>query len=31
DFDTGAAKFKTTTRFLIWFVDPRGWTGSNAS
>ncbi len=31
DFDTGAAKFKTTTRFLIWFVDPRGWTGANAT
>lgn len=31
DFDTGAAKFKTTTRFLIWFVDPRGWTGSAAT
>lgn len=31
DFDTGAAKFKTTTRFLIWFVDPRGWTGANPS
>ena len=31
DFDTGAAKFKTTTRFLIWFVDPRGWAGANAT
>ncbi len=31
DFDTGAMKNKTTTRFLIWFVDPRGWTGSNPS
>ena len=29
DFDTKAAKFSTTTRFLIWFVDPRGWTGAN--
>ena len=31
DFDTGAGKFKTTTRFLSWFVDPRGWTGANPS
>ena len=29
DFDTDAAKFKTTTRFLVWFVDWRGWYGSN--
>lgn len=28
DFDTDAAKYKTTTRFLIWFVDWRGWVGS---
>lgn len=27
DFDTDAAKYKSTTRFLIWFVDPRGWFG----
>lgn len=31
DFDTQAAKFRTSTRFLIWFVDPRGWTGANPS
>ena len=31
DFDTDAAKYKTTTRFLVWFVDWRGWAGSNAS
>lgn len=29
DFDTDAAKYKATTRFLVWFVDWRGWTGSN--
>jgi hypothetical protein len=29
DFDTDAAKYKVTTRFLIWFVDWHGWTGSN--
>lgn len=28
-FDNGAAKTKVTTRFLIWFVDPRGWAGIN--
>lgn len=28
DFDTDVAKYKTTTRFLIWFVDWRGWTGA---
>jgi len=27
DFDTDAAKFKATTRILIWFVDWRGWFG----
>jgi hypothetical protein len=29
DFDSGAAKYKTTTRFLIWGVDPIGWFGAN--
>lgn len=29
DFDTDAAKYKTTTRFMIWFVDPIGWFGAN--
>lgn len=29
DFDTDAAKYKTTTRFLIWFVDWKGWFGAN--
>lgn len=29
DFDTDAAKYKATTRFLIWVVDWRGWAGSN--
>lgn len=27
DFLTDAALYKTTTRFLIWFVDWRGWVG----
>lgn len=31
DFDTDAAKYKATMRFLIWFVSWRGWCGSNAS
>lgn len=31
DFDTDAAKYKCSTRFLIWFVDWRGWFGSNAT
>lgn len=31
DFDTDAAKYKATTRFLIWFVDWRGWVGANPS
>ena len=31
DFDTGALKVKATTRFLIWFVDWRGWYGQNPS
>lgn len=29
DFDTDVAKYKSTQRFLIWGVDPRGWAGSN--
>lgn len=29
DFQTGAALAKATTRFLIWFVNWRGWVGSN--
>jgi hypothetical protein len=29
DFDTDVAKYKTTTRFLIWFVSWRGWAGAN--
>lgn len=29
DFATGAALFKATTRFLIWFVNYRGWVGVN--
>jgi len=29
DFDTDAAKYKTTTRFMIWFVDWKGWAGAN--
>lgn len=31
DFDTDAAKYKVTTRFLVWFVSWRGWFGSNPS
>lgn len=31
DFNTDAALYKVTTRFLIWFVDWRGWLGSNAT
>jgi hypothetical protein len=31
DFDTDAAKYKATMRFMIWFVDWRGWYGSNAT
>lgn len=32
DFDTDAAKYKCTTRFLVWGGnDWRGWTGSNPS
>ncbi len=29
DFNTDAALYKTTTRFLIWFVDWKGWVGVN--
>lgn len=29
DFTTDAALYKTTTRFMIWFVDWRGWVGVN--
>lgn len=29
DFDTQAAKFQATTRFLVWVVDWKGWAGSN--
>jgi hypothetical protein len=29
DFITDAALYKTSTRFLIWFVDWRGWVGMN--
>lgn len=29
DFDTDVAKYKGSMRFLIWFVDPRGWFGSD--
>lgn len=28
DFDTDVAKFKSTTRFIIWFVDWRPWAGA---
>lgn len=31
DFNTDAALYKVTTRFMIWFVDWRGWIGSNAT
>lgn len=31
DFKTDAALYKCSTRFLIWFVDWRGWLGSNPS
>lgn len=31
DFNTDAALYKVTTRFMIWFVDWRGWLGSNAT
>lgn len=29
DFDTGAAKYKTTTRFAVYGVDSIGWFGAN--
>jgi hypothetical protein len=29
DFETDAAKYKVTTRFLTWFVGWRGWVGAN--
>jgi hypothetical protein len=29
DFKTDAAMYKASTRFLVWFVDWRGWAGSN--
>lgn len=29
DKNTRAAMYSATQRFLIWFVDPRGWYGSN--
>jgi hypothetical protein len=29
DFNTRAALYAVTTRFLIWGVDPRGWVGAN--
>ena len=31
DFATGAMQSKVTTRFIIWFVDPRGYAGINPS
>lgn len=31
DFNTGAMLTKSTTRFMIFGVDPRGWVGSNAT
>lgn len=31
DFNTDAALYKATMRFLIWFVDWRGWLGTNPS
>lgn len=29
DFNTATAQYKVSTRFLIWFVDWRGWFGAN--
>jgi len=29
DFDTDVAKYKASTRFLVWFVKWRGWAGTN--
>lgn len=31
DFDTDAAKYKASMRIMTWFVDWRGWFGSNPS
>lgn len=31
DFNTDAALYKATMRFLIWFVNWRGWCGSNVA
>lgn len=31
DFNTATALYKVSTRFLIWFVDWRGWLGCNPS
>jgi len=31
DWSTAAALYKVSTRFLIWFVNWRGWYGSNAT
>lgn len=31
DFDTDAAKYKASIRFLIWFVDWRGWVGEKVT
>lgn len=31
DFNTATALYKVSTRFLIWFVDYRGWFGANPS
>lgn len=31
DFATKAALYSADQRFMIWFVDPRGWYGSNPS
>jgi hypothetical protein len=31
DFNTDAALYKATTRFLIWFVDFHGWCGASPS
>ena len=29
DFETDAAKYKASTRFLVWFVDWKGWWGAS--
>jgi hypothetical protein len=31
DFETDNAKYKCSTRFVIWYYDWRGWAGSNAT